>query len=65
MRYFSNSIPLSDKFLKRYFNCNELLLYVEKASTILRNVHCNGIVCQDLSFENILVNDEGMFRFVI
>lgn len=63
MRYFANSMPLSDKFLKRYFNCNELLLYVEKASTILRNVHSNGIVCQDLSFENILVNDKGNVAF--
>lgn len=63
MRYFANSVPLSDKFLKRYFNCNELLLYVEKASTILRNIHSNGIVCQDLSFENILVNDKGNIAF--
>ena len=63
MRYFANSMPLSDKFLKRYFNCNELLLYVGKASTILRNIHSNGIVCQDLSFENILVNDKGNVAF--
>lgn len=63
MRYFANSMPLSDKFLKRYFNCNELLLYVKKASTILRNIHSNGIVCQDLSFENILVDDKGNVVF--
>ena len=56
MKYFENSIPLSDKFLERYFNCNDLLTCVEKASRILRNIHKNGIVYQDLSFQNILVD---------
>lgn len=63
MKYFANSMPLSHKFLKRYFNCNELFVYVEKASRILRNIHNNGIVCQDLSFENILVDDDGNIMF--
>lgn len=63
MRYFANSMPLSDKFLKRYFNCNELLLYVDKASRILRTIHSNGIACQDLSFDNILVDDQGNVAF--
>ena len=63
MKYFVNSMPLSDKFLKRYFNCNELLVYAEKASRILRNIHNNGIICQDLSFENILVDDNGNIAF--
>lgn len=63
MRYFKNSMPLSDKFLKRYFNCNELLTYVEKASRILRDIHSNGIGCQDLSFENILIDNKGNVVF--
>lgn len=63
MKYFANSMPLSDKFLKRYFNCNEIFVYVEKASRILKNIHNNGIVCQDLSFENILVDDKGNIVF--
>lgn len=63
MRYFENSIPLSDKFLKRYFNCNELLIYVEKSSRILRDIHSNGIGCQDLSFENILIDNKGNIAF--
>lgn len=29
----------------------------------MRNIHSNGIVCQDLSFENILVNDKGNVAF--
>ena len=63
MNYFKGDIPLSDKFLKRYFNCHELLVYVEKASKILRNIHRNEIICQDLSFENILVNNKGEIMF--
>ncbi len=54
---------LSYKFLKRNFNCNELLIYVEKASRILRDIHSNGIGCQDLSFENILINNKGKVVF--
>lgn len=63
MEYFKNSMPLSYKFSKRYFNCNELLTYVEKASRILRNIHSNRIACQDLSFENILVDKNGNIAF--
>lgn len=63
MAYFKNSTPLSDKFLKRYFNCKELFNYVNKASKTLRNIHSNGIICQDLSFENILVDNEGNIAF--
>lgn len=63
MQYFENSMPLSDKFLKRYYNCNELFTYVEKSSRILRDIHSNGIVCQDLSFDNILVDAKGNVAF--
>ena len=49
--------------MRRYFNCNEIFNYVEKASRILRNIHSNGIVWQDLSFENILVDDRGNVVF--
>ncbi len=63
MEYFANSMPLSDKFLTRYFNCKDLFIYVERASKILRTIHSNGIVCQDLSFENILVDDKGNVKF--
>lgn len=63
MAYFQNSISLANKFSKRCFNCNELLVYVEKASRILRDIHNNGIICQDLSFRNILVDDKGNVVF--
>lgn len=63
MPYFANSKSLSDKFLKRYFNCNDLFGCVVKASKILRNLHNNGIICQDLSFENILVDDDHNIVF--
>ncbi len=63
MDYFKNSICLSDKFSTRYFNCKDLLFYVDKASRILREIHRYGIIYQDLSFENILVNNEGDVTF--
>lgn len=63
MDYFKNSTPLADKFLTRYFNCKDLLFYVYKASKILRDIHKHDIIYQDLSFENILVDNEGNIAF--
>lgn len=63
MNYFKNSMPLSDKFLKRFFNCKELFDYIVKASITLKNIHNNEIICHDLSFENILVNNDGQIAF--
>lgn len=63
MDYFANSMPLSDKFMVRYVDCKKLFDYVLKTSKILRNIHSYGIICQDLSFENILVTDDGNVAF--
>ena len=63
MDYFKDSMPLSDKFMVRYVDCKQLFEYVSKASEILKNIHQNGIICQDLSFENILVDDNGNVKF--
>ncbi len=63
MDYFNSSIPLSDRFMVRYVDCKLLFDYVYKASKILREIHNNGIVCQDLSFENILVDINGNVKF--
>lgn len=63
MDYFENSTPLSNKFLTRYFNCKDLLFYVDKISKILRDIHRHDIIYQDLSFENILVNSKGDIAF--
>lgn len=58
MDYFPNSTSLFDKYLTRYVNTNELLKDVFKASKILRTIHDNNIICQDLSFDNILVDED-------
>lgn len=63
MDYFDNSVSLSDKFCVRYVNVKELFSYVYKASKILREIHKNDIICQDLSFENILVDENGNVVF--
>ena len=63
MDYFPNSIPLSDRFSVRYVDSKKLFDYVLKASKILRTIHENEIICQDLSFENILVDSNGNVAF--
>ena len=62
MDYFS-AIPLTDKFSVRYVDTKELFDYIFKASKILREIHRNDIICQDLSFENILVDVDGNIKF--
>ena len=62
MDYFP-SVSLTDKFEVRYVDTKKLFDYVYKASKILRDIHRNGIVCQDLSFENILVDENGNVKF--
>lgn len=63
MDYFANSMPLSDKFIVRYVDCKKMFDYILKASQILRTIHSHGIICQDLSFENILVDENGNVVF--
>lgn len=63
MDYFRDSIPLSDRFMIRYVDCKQLFDYVSKASKVLKQIHENGIICQDLSFENILVDKNGNVAF--
>lgn len=63
MDYFKDSMPLSDRFMDRYVDCKQLFEYVSKASQILKLIHQNDIICQDLSFENILVDERGNLAF--
>ena len=62
MDYFP-SVSLNDKLEVRQVDTKVLFDYVYKASKILREIHRNGIICQDLSFENILVDDNGNVKF--
>lgn len=59
MRWINNALPLSIYFDTRFVDCKQLFAIVGKASQILREIHANGIICQDLSFDNILVSREG------
>lgn len=63
MDYFQNSTTLLSRFTRREFNCKELFEYVYKASIVLKNIHSNGVAWQDLSFENILVDDNKNVMF--
>ena len=59
---FNNSIPIYDKFSNE-IDFKELFKYISKACIILREIHKNKIICQDLSFDNILVDNNGIVAF--
>ena len=63
MDYINNSMSLSDKFMVRHVDCRKLFDYILKTSKILRTIHNHGIICQDLSFENILIDEIGNVTF--
>ena len=60
---FKNSIPIYDKFSSQFLDFKELFECVLKASLILREIHKNKIICHDLSFDNILVDNNGNVAF--
>lgn len=60
---FKNSLTIYDKFFGQFVDFKELFGYIIKACQILREMHKNGIICQDLSFDNILVDDNGNVAF--
>lgn len=60
---FKNSMSIYDKFFGQFVDFKELFVYITKACKILREIHNNGIICQDLSFDNILVDDNGNVAF--
>ncbi|MBE6138745.1 MAG: hypothetical protein E7173_03270 [Firmicutes bacterium] len=63
MDYFPNSKCLTDRFTTQYINTERLFQCIVKASYILREIHASGIICQDVSFENILVDVNGNVAF--
>lgn len=60
---FKQSIPLYDKFSGKYIDFKELFNYIMKACQILREIHQYKVICQDLSFDNILVDNNGNVAF--
>lgn len=64
MEYFENSLTLNNKYIKyRFVNCQNIFTDVINASKILKEIHKENILCQDLSFDNILVNKDGIIKF--
>lgn len=59
LTYFANSTNALHKFLISYLDCKEFFLTFYKASKILEKIHKNKIICQDVSFTNILINNYG------
>ena len=64
--YISDAVNVSEKFYDspEYLNINEFFKCVIKSDKILRQIHQNGIICQDLTFENILVDSNGGCYFI-
>lgn len=60
---FKNSMTIYDKFSGQFVDFKELFGYITSACQILRELHKNGILCQDLSFDNILVDTSGNVAF--
>lgn len=64
MNNFKNSIPLNDYFgTYRYVNCKEFFNVIKKASIILKEIHKTDIICQDISFDNILIDKYGNIKY--
>lgn len=64
MEYFENSEPLFKRFGRsNYVDCREMFDVVKNASLILRRIHENKFVCQDLNFDNILIDDSGTIKY--
>mgnify|MGYP001623001552 FL=1 len=65
MDYFQDSTSLNDYFTTtRFVNCKDIFNAVMKASEILREIHKYDIKVQDLSFENILINNQGEVKYI-
>ncbi len=46
-----------------YIHCQSLFAPVRDASFILRDIHKNGFCCNDVSFDNILINNKGEVKY--
>lgn len=64
MDFFKDSMSLFDRFASsQYADVHQILDAVKKASQILREIHKNEIICQDLNFDNILINNSGVINY--
>lgn len=60
---FKKSMSIYDKFSGNIIDFKELFNYIMKACQILREIHKYKIICHDLSFDNILVDNSGNVAF--
>ncbi len=64
MNDFKNSVNILDYLTStRYIDCKYILKVVKEASLILKKIHEYGIICQDLSFDNILIDEDGNIKY--
>ena len=64
MEYFPDSFNMFDRFARvKKIDVNEIFKATIKVSKTLKEIHDKGIILQDFSFENILINGKGDIRF--
>lgn len=63
MEYFNNSKSLANLLSNRYLNSKEFFNHIYKSSLMLRKLHEKNFICHDLSFENILINQNENIKF--
>lgn len=64
MDNFKDSTNLLDYFShSKYENCKDMFESLKKASLILRDIHKHDIICQDLSFDNVLIDNNLNIKF--
>lgn len=63
MEYFQNSINLYDYFAhSRFVDSSDILSITAKVSKIMKKAHDSGIILQDVSFDNILIDDNNQIK---
>lgn len=64
MDNFKNSVNILDYLTTtRFIDCKDIFKVVKEASLILKKIHESGIICQDLSFDNILIDANGNIKY--
>lgn len=64
MDNFKNSVNILDYLTAtRFIDCKDIFKIVKEASLSLKRIHKSGIICQDLTFDNILIDANGNIKY--
>jgi len=64
MEYLKGYQSFFDEFsTTQYVSIKKMFSAVKQSSLILREIHSNDIICQDLTFDNILIDANGNIKY--